>query len=112
MADANTYESSTLPETVQEQLAEVSAMEDGIVDYDISPDGRLLALTGMKSRHGDASTVTITDIRTGNLVTSYDIHNPFASEYSVSFYGDKRFLLLFQPEERNSAYIYLVEIKK
>lgn len=112
MADANTYESSPLPKTVQEQLNEASAMEDGVVDCDISPDGRLLALTGMKSRRSDASTVTVTDIRTGDIIKAYDIHNPFAWEYSVSFYGDTRFMLFFRPEEHGSAYIYLFDLEE
>ncbi len=109
MADADTLETSPLPKSVQEQLYEAYAMENGVVDYDISPDGRLLALTGMKSRRSDASTVTITDILTGDIIKTYDIYNPFAYESSVSFYGDTRFMLFFQPEEHGSAYIYLFD---
>ncbi|MDR3050706.1 MAG: hypothetical protein LBU67_03180 [Oscillospiraceae bacterium] len=112
MADANTYESSPLPKTVQEQFEEVSAWEDGVVDCSISPDGRLLALTGMKSRRSDASTVTITDIRTGNIIKAYDIYNPFATEYSVAFYDDTHFLLFCAPEELGSAYIYLFNVNQ
>ena len=117
MADANTYETSPLPETVRWQLGEVYQMEDGRVDYDISPDGRLLAFTGMKSRYAiygiaDGHTVTITDIQTGEVIKAYDIDNPFASEYSVTFYGDTRFMLFFRPEESGSAYIYLFDAEE
>jgi hypothetical protein len=112
MTDANTYESSPLPETVQEQFEWISAWEDGWVDHDISPDGRLLALTGMKSRRNDASTVTITDIRTGDIIKTYDIYNPFATEHSVAFCDDTRFVLFCAPEALGSAYIYLFNIEE
>ena len=113
-ANADTYESSPLPKTVRQQLGEINAMEDGRVDYDISPDGRLLALTGMQSRYGDADdhTVTITDIQTGKVIQAYDIRNPFASEYRVTFYDNTRFMLFFQPEEFGSAYIYLFDAEE
>ena len=109
MADADTLETLPLPKSVQEQFYEAYAMENGVVDYDISQDGRLLALTGMKSRRSDASTVTITDIRSGGIIKAYDIYNPFAWECDVSFYGDTRFMLFFQPGEHGSAYIYLFD---
>lgn len=112
MADIDTLETSPLPKSVQEQLEEAYAMEVGIVDFSISPDGKLLALTGMKSRRLGASTVTITDILTGNIIKAYDIYNPFAWECSVSFYGDKRFMLFFHPEEHGSAYIYLFNVEE
>lgn len=108
--EVNTLEASPLPISVQEQFEEVSYMENGVVDCDISPDGRLLALTGMKSRRSDASTVTVTDIRTGSIIKAYDIYNPFAFEYSVSFYSNTRFMLFFWPEEHGSAYIYLFNV--
>ena len=66
-ANADTYESSPLPETARKQLGEINAMEDGRVDYDISPDGRLLAFAGMKSREDSANTVTVTGILTGEF---------------------------------------------
>ncbi len=111
MTDVNNLESSPLPKTVQEQLETANAMECD-VDYDISLDGRLLALTGMKSERSDGSTVTITDIQTGNIIKSYDIYNPFALESSVTFYGDTRFMLFFLPREHGSAYIYLFNVEK
>ncbi len=110
--DVGTLESSPLPKSVQEQLIEAYARDIGVVDYDISLDGRLLALTGMKSRRSDASTVTITDIRTGSIIKAYDIYNPFARERSVSFYSDTRFMLFLHPEEHGSAYIYLFNVEK
>jgi len=114
MADADTYETSPLPEKVRLQLGEVYQMEDGRVDYDISPDGRLLAFTGMKSRYGDADdhTVTITDIRADEVIRAYDIENPFTSEYSVTFYTDTLFMLFFRPEEHGSAYLYLFDVEE
>jgi hypothetical protein len=108
--DVDTLESSLLPISVQEQFGEAGYMEDGDVECDISPDGRLLALTGMKSRHSDASTVTVTDIQTGSIIKTYDIYNPFATESSVSFYGDTCFMLFFYPKEHGSAYIYLFNV--
>ncbi|MCL2867607.1 MAG: hypothetical protein FWF47_07605 [Clostridia bacterium] len=128
MANANTYESSPLPESVQEQFAEVSDyMTSNEVNCDISPDGRLLALTGMKERINEANkwwvsrgeepwyksegnTVTITDIRTGDVIKAYDIYNSFATVYSVSFYGDTRIMVFFQPNELGSAYLYFFNI--
>ena len=111
MADANTYESSPLPNTIQAQLEEVSAMEDGAVNCAISPNGRLLALIGMKFRSSNANTVTITDIQTGNIIKTYDIYNPHASESSVSFYSNTQFMLFFQPKENDSAYMYLFNVE-
>ena len=109
--DADTLASSPLPPSVQEQLETANAMGSD-VDYDISKDGRLLALAGMKSERSDTSTVTITDIQTGNIIKTYEIYNPFAVESSVSFYGDTRCMLFFWPMEHGSAYIYLFDIEE
>lgn len=111
-ADANTYESSLLPESVREQFAELDYYSFGEIDCDISPDGRLLALTGMKFRYSDASTVTITDLQTGDILKTYDIFNPFATEYTVAFYDDTHFMLFCRPEELGSAYIYLFNVEE
>jgi len=109
--DADTLASSPLPKTVQEQLETANAIGSD-EDYDISKDGRLLALTGMKSRRSDACTVTITDIQTGNIIKTYEIYNPFAVESGISFYGDTRFMVFFQPREHGSAYIYLFDLEE
>jgi hypothetical protein len=116
-ANADTYESSPLPKTVRRQLGEIYERIDGRVDYDISPDGRLLALMGMQSRYAiygfdDYHTVTITDIQTGEVIQAYDIRNPFASEYRVTFYDNTHIMLFFQPEEFGSAYIYLLDAEE
>lgn len=110
-ADINTYETYQLPEAVQEQFAQVSAMEDGIVNYDLSPDGALLALTGLRSRDADHRALIVTDTTTGDLVRGYVIDNPSANENRVSFYGDENLMLLFTPEEPGEAYLYLVDLQ-
>ncbi len=109
--DINTLQSSPLPESVQEKLEEANEM-GSCIDYDISPDGRLLALTGMKFWYSDASTVTVTDMNTGEILKAYDIYNPYASEWDVSFYNDTRFMLFFYPKEHGSAYIYLFDMEE
>lgn len=73
-ADANTYEIFTLPESVQPPLAFVYPMENDYLDHSISPNGKLLALTGRKS-YDIEHTVTITDLQTGDIVKTYDIDN-------------------------------------
>lgn len=110
MADANTYETFPVAASVQEQFGWVMAQENGHVAYNISPDGRLLALTGMKSRREDASTVTITDLQTGDALIDYNIDNPFAYEYSVDFYDDTHLMLFCRPQEHGSAYLYLFDL--
>ena len=128
-ADVNTYQTSTLVETVQEQFNEASQwMTNDLVYYDISPDGRLLALSGMIPRKAGeerwlgkvdteatpdhAHTVTVTDMVTGELVKAYDIENPFARECTVTFYDDTHFMLFYWPEKLGSAYIYLFDVEK
>lgn len=125
-ADANTYDAAMLPELVHEQL-EAAAREDtsAPVDCAISPDGRMLALTGMIARSAEekdwwaakdteprfdyAHTVTLTDIQTGALIKAYDIDNPLAVESTVTFYDDTHLMLFCQPEEQDgSAYLYLI----
>jgi hypothetical protein len=108
-ADADTYEPSLIPESVRDQFRWIreSWYGNGHLDYDISPDGRLLALTGMKSRSSDADTVTLTDLGTGDLVKAYNIDNLYATEGTVSFYDDTHFILFCVPKENGSAYIYL-----
>ncbi len=125
-ADANTYETTPLPEKVHEQLYQASIwMTNDLVDCAISPDGKLLALTGMIPRSIDAKrwweadgtepkfdyahTVTLTDMETGDLIRAYDIDNPFARESTVSFYDDTRFMLFCRPEKDGSAYLYLFD---
>ena len=105
--DIDTLESSPLPNSVQEQLEYANEM-GSCAEFDISPDGRLMALTGKKFWHSDANTVTVTDMETGEI-KAYDIDNPFASESTVSFYDDTRFMLFFYPNENGSAYMYLFE---
>lgn len=112
VADANTYEASLLPETVQAQFEWIMAREDGHVDFDISPDGRLLALLGMKSRRSDAHTLTITDIQTGEIIHDYDIDNPFATEHSVAFYDDTHFMLYSKRRDGGAGYMYLGGIEQ
>ena len=109
IADVDSLEVRALPESIQEQLRQVSAMEDGHVNYAIPPSGSLLALTGLKSRQPDAHTLTLTDINSGKLVFSYDIEKPDASEDSISFLDDSRFLLFMSPQEGGSAYLYLFD---
>lgn len=117
-ADANTFASSTLPQPVQDEFERVvdSWWGGSVADYDISPDGMLLALLDTQSmREGSAAgseahTVTITDIQRGDLVKTFDIDNPFATESTVSFYDDTRLMLFYRPEDLGSAYIYLFDI--
>jgi hypothetical protein len=117
-ADANTYESSPLPESVQEQFDQVveSWWGGDPAEYSISPDGRLLALFNAKSGRGDASasTITITGIRTGRIIKAFSINNPFVSDYScnVDFYSTTRFMLFCPSEELGSAYIYLFNVEE
>lgn len=114
MADANKYESSLLPESVREQFAELNPYNFGEIDYDISPDGRLLARTDTipYGYYEIEHTVTITDLQTGDIIKAYDIYNPFATEYTVAFYDDTHFMLFCRPEELGSAYIYLFNVEE
>ena len=106
--DMDTLVSSPLPASVQDQLYDATAMESS-AGIDFSPDGRLMAITNTKSPYNeDASTVTVTDMETGDI-KAYDIDNPFASEATVSFYDNTRFMLFFYPKENGSAYIYLID---
>lgn len=113
MADADTYEASPLPDKVRKQLEELEALEEMQYDWqvaeDISPDGRLLALLDMASEDGD-STVTVTDLRTGNLLKAYEIYNPFANKDTVAFCGDTRLMLFCTPRDLGSAYLYLFNV--
>ncbi|HML39019.1 MAG TPA: hypothetical protein PKA19_16620, partial [Bacillota bacterium] len=111
MADANTYETFPLLESVREQFTEIYNF-DSPAGYDISPDGRLLALTSMKSWDSGASNVTITDIETGNIVKAYDLLNPFATVSSITFYDNARLMLFFRAEDLGSSFIYLFDIEK
>lgn len=105
--DADTLESWPLPVSVQEQLEDANDMGSE-AEYGISPDGRLLAVTGTESWSSDTNTVTVTDLDTGRVIKAYDIYNPFAWESSVSFYGDTHLMLFFFPREHGSAYMYLL----
>lgn len=127
-ADATTYEITPLPELVHEQFEAAARWDtNALVDCDISPDGKLLALTGMIARsHSEkkwwtekniepkfdyAHTVTLTDIETGALVATYDIDNPLATESIVSFYDDTHIMLFCEPTQQGgSSYIYLLDI--
>ena len=117
-ADANTYESSLLPESVRTQFAEIAFTRmDGTVQCDISPNGALVAVTGMNQCYDPASdfahTVIITDLRTGDIIKTYDIDHPFAVEQTPSFYDDAHVMLFCAPEDKNgSPYIYLFDVEK
>lgn len=129
-ADVNTYETTTLPELVQEQFDAAARWDtDTYVEYDISQDGKILAITGMIARSIEekrwwnqrgfepkfdyAHTVTLTDIQTGELIKAYDIDNPLATERTVAFYDDTHVMLFCRPkEERGTAYIYLLNIEE
>ncbi len=110
-ADANTYESSPLPETVQDAFGQVvySWWNDDRSSFDISPDGTLLAHLWREDPHDsdDPGTVTILDIRTGESIRTYTIHNPLAIEDTVAFYQDTRVMLFCAPKPLGSAYLYL-----
>jgi len=63
----------------------------------------------MRSRYDGARTVTVTDLRTGDMIKAYHIYNPFANEYTITFFDNTRFMVFFEPEEPGSAYIYLFD---
>lgn len=128
-ADINTYESVRLPELVREQFEAASRWDtSALVDCSISPDGKLLALTGMIARSIEekswwdtrgfepkfdyAHTITLTNLETGEFVKAYDIDNPYATESTVSFYNNKQLMLFCTPEELGSAYIYLFDVEE
>ena len=128
-ADADTYETSPLPALVRRQFSEASFwMTNELVAYDISPDGRLLALTGMVPRmiaeaYGEddedkeswpdyAHTVAITDMQTGEVVKTYDIENPFAAESKIYFYDNTHLMLYCHPAALGSAYLYFFDLEK
>lgn len=130
LVDINTYETTALPELVQEQF-EAAALwaTDAYVEYDISPDSKKLALTGMIARSNElrswwdrsgtepkfdyAHTVTITDILTGDLIKAYDIDNPLAMESRVEFYDDTHAMLFCEPKDNGgSAFMYLLNIEE
>ena len=112
-ADANTYETSTLPESLHSTLEYIYAIENDYLMHSISPDGKLLALTG-RYFYPDYKvmehTVTITDMETGELIKTYDIDNPFAEESSVHFYEDTHVMLFCRAKENGSSYIYLFDV--
>ena len=111
-ADANTYETTQLPQAVQWQLANADYWEYGSYDYDISPDGNLLAFTDTESTEGKSISVRITDICTGDIVKTYDIDKPFMYIRDLAFYDDTRFMLFCVPEESESATIFLFDEEK
>lgn len=110
-ADANTYTTSQYPESIQELLVEFGDYMSSDISYSFSPDGKWLSYTGMKMRNSDASTVTIIDTETGNIIKEYDIYNPFATETSVSFVDETQVMLFYRPEELGSAYVYLFDVE-
>lgn len=112
MADLESYEVLPLPASIQEQLEQVSAMEDGRVAFAVSPSVSLFALTGLKSRQDDAHTLSIADISTGEQLFSYDIDNPLAIEDGIDFYDDNHLLLFMSAEEQGSAFLYLFELER
>ena len=93
MADCNSYEIKQLPTSISEQFEEVMAMEDGIILYDISADGKYLALTGLRSRKDGASDIAISDMATGDAVFTRNFAETDAEIYSVSFYAENNLML-------------------
>jgi len=114
-ADANTYETFALPESLHPVLEYVYAIENDYLTHSISPDGKLLALTG-RYFYPDYTamehTVTIIGMETGEIVKIYDIENPFAEASSIAFYDNTHVMLFFGAKENGSAYIYLIDIEE
>jgi hypothetical protein len=113
-ADANTYTTSALPESLWSMLEFIYSIKNDYLDHSISPDGKLLALTGRYSSYAPydiGHTVTITDINTGEIVKTYDLGHPRADESTVAFYDDTHVMLLCWPEEFGSAFIYLFNVE-
>ncbi len=107
MADCNSYEIKQLPTSISEQFEEVMAMEDGIILYDISADGKYLALTGLRSRKDGASDIAISDMATGDAVFTRNFAETDAEIYSVSFYAENNLMLLYTVN--NNWYIKTLE---
>jgi hypothetical protein len=109
MADASTYESSPLPEGTQEQFHKATDWtNDSVIDYDISPDGKLFALWEETTWDSFASTVTITDISTGKTVATYDSDDAVG----MVFQDDTHMLLFRDLKDGGSPYMYLIEIEE
>jgi len=121
-ANANTYETTALPEFLHPTLEFIYSIENDYLTHSISPDGKLLALAGRdyggfydRNFYGHYETeyaVTIIDMETCEIVKTYDIDNPFAEESSVAFYDDTRVMLFCGAKENGSAYIYLFNLEE
>lgn len=113
-ADANTYESLPLPEAVRSVFSDYvySQWNTEHCDFDISPDGKLLAYLGREDpSFGDVpSIVSITDLQSGEVIQDYSIDVPFALEETLHFCDDAHLLLFCKPEPLGSAYILLFNV--
>lgn len=107
--DIHGLETQVLPQNIQDQFEQVSAMEDGRISYDISQDGGYLALGGLKSRQSGAKDVQITSMRTGEVIRSIDIADPNVLVEDVSFYGENKIMLLVKQSEKGQVSLYLLD---
>ena len=112
-ADANTYKSSPLPKSVQEQFTRIAWIL-GLKHYDISPDARLVAMARPMSNLKGADygiPVTLTNIQNGDIIKNYNIGNSYATEQTLNFYDNTHFMLFCKSEKHGSAFIYLFDVE-
>lgn len=112
MADTDTLEVTPLPQIVREQLERVSAFSDEVVSCGISPDGELLAVIESQPDNGDEKTLTLYDILTGDIIKVYELYEPMADHYDVSFRGNTDLMVFFNPQEQVPARVYLIRLAR
>lgn len=94
VTDIDSFQSSRYPFAIRELFSEMIDQENRKIDFDISPNGKLLVLMGSKKMN--PSTITIYDLKTGNIQYFADISiPPSAIECQVSFINETSVLLLY-----------------
>lgn len=99
MADLVTYQTSHLPQVIQNQLAEINAMEDGFVISAFSPNGDLIALAGLDARRSGEKTLLVSYLTTGKLLHGLDFSHLGLDVMGVSFYTNSKILLNLGQED-------------
>ncbi len=112
MADADTYETSTLPEVSRNQMEQINGyFGSDYIHHDISPDGRLFALFNRET--DDVYTITVTDIRAGKVVWMHEVKDVAWTPYwQMAFRDETRLILFHEPLNEGSPHIYLIDLSE
>lgn len=102
-ADPDSLQTTPLPGVITAQLEAVTAMEDGVVTYDLSPDGRLLAIAGLDTREEGAPMLRISDLKTGQALYEAQASATGALAQRVVFLDGARVMVLLLPGEGGPA---------